>query len=48
MEKDAKTITALGNGIYGYGEYSAGNNGGWHFSSEVDANGGQMITADGT
>jgi len=48
VEKDAKTITALGNGIYGYGEYSAGNNGGWHFSSEVDANGGQMINADGT
>ena len=29
---DAKAITALGHGIYGYGEYSAGNNGGWHLS----------------
>jgi ABC-type glycerol-3-phosphate transport system substrate-binding protein len=48
VAKDAKAITALGNGIYGYGDYSAGNNGGWHFSSEVDAMGGQMISQDGT
>ncbi len=47
VEKDAKAITGLGNGIYGYGEYSAGNNGGWHLSSEVDADGGQMIGDDG-
>jgi ABC-type glycerol-3-phosphate transport system substrate-binding protein len=40
---DAKAITKLGNGIYGYGDYSAGNNGGWHFSSEVDAMGGHMV-----
>jgi ABC-type glycerol-3-phosphate transport system substrate-binding protein len=43
VERDAKAITALGNGIYGYGDYSAGNNGGWHFSSEVDAMGGHMV-----
>jgi ABC-type glycerol-3-phosphate transport system substrate-binding protein len=43
VEQDAKAITALGNGIYGYGDYSAGNNGGWHFSSEVDAMGGHMV-----
>ena len=48
VEADAKAITALGHGIYGYGDYSAGNNGGWHFSSEVDAEGGQMINAAGT
>jgi ABC-type glycerol-3-phosphate transport system substrate-binding protein len=48
VEKDAKAITALGNGIYGYGDYSAGNNGGWHFSSEVDAMGGHMINPSGT
>jgi ABC-type glycerol-3-phosphate transport system substrate-binding protein len=48
VAKDAKAITALGNGIYGYGDYSAGNNGGWHFSSEVDAMGGQMINSAGT
>jgi ABC-type glycerol-3-phosphate transport system substrate-binding protein len=48
VAKDAKAITALGHGIFGYGDYSAGNNGGWHFSSEVDAMGGQMISSDGT
>ena len=48
VAKDAKAITALGHGIYGYGDYSAGNNGGWHLSSEVDAMGGQMINAEGT
>jgi len=45
VEADAKAITKLGNGIYGYGDYSAGNNGGWHFSSEIDAMGGHMITS---
>jgi ABC-type glycerol-3-phosphate transport system substrate-binding protein len=48
VAKDAKAITALGHGIWGYGDYSAGNNGGWHFASEVDANGGQMVNSDGT
>ena len=48
VAKDAKAITGLGHGIYGYGDYSAGNNGGWHFSSEIDAMGGQMVNSDGT
>ncbi len=48
VEADAKAITALGHGIYGYGDYSAGNNGGWHFSSEIDAEGGHMINAAGS
>ena len=48
VEADAKAITKLGHGIYGYGDYSAGNNGGWHFSSEIDAEGGQMVNAAGT
>src|SRR6266851_5882282 len=48
VEQDAKAITRLGHGIYGYGDYSAGNNGGWHFSSEIDAEGGQMINPAGT
>jgi ABC-type glycerol-3-phosphate transport system substrate-binding protein len=48
VEKDAKAITKLGHGIYGYGDYSAGNNGGWHFTSELDAMGGHMISPDGT
>ena len=48
METDAAAITKLGNGIYGYGDYSADNNGGWHFTSELDANGGAMTNAAGT
>ncbi|HEY1642344.1 MAG TPA: extracellular solute-binding protein [Streptosporangiaceae bacterium] len=48
VAKDAKAIAGLGHGIYGYGDYSAGNNGGWHFSSEMDAMGGQMVSPDGT
>jgi ABC-type glycerol-3-phosphate transport system substrate-binding protein len=43
VETDAKAIAALGNGIEGWGDYSAGNNGGWHFSSYVDAVGGSMV-----
>src|SRR6202522_3384530 len=48
VETDAAAITKLGNGIYGYGDYSADNNGGWHFTSELDANGGAMTNAAGT
>jgi ABC-type glycerol-3-phosphate transport system substrate-binding protein len=48
VEQDAAAITKLGHGIYGYGDYSAGNNGGWHFSSEIDAEGGHMINSAGT
>jgi ABC-type glycerol-3-phosphate transport system substrate-binding protein len=48
VEADATAITKLGNGIWGYGDYSAGNNGGWHFTSEIDANGGAMTNAAGT
>ncbi|MEV6815520.1 extracellular solute-binding protein, partial [Micromonospora sp. NPDC051296] len=43
----AKKISALGNGIAGYAEYSAGNTGGWHFTSLLYSQGGQMLTADG-
>jgi len=35
--RDATAIAKLGNGIQGWGDYSAGNNGGWHFSSYIDA-----------
>src|ERR1700689_28535 len=48
VETDAMAITKLGHGIYGYGDYSADNNGGWHFTSELDANGGAMTNAAGT
>jgi ABC-type glycerol-3-phosphate transport system substrate-binding protein len=43
VEKDAIAIAGLGNGIYGWGDYSAGNTGGWHFSSYIDAAGGSMV-----
>jgi ABC-type glycerol-3-phosphate transport system substrate-binding protein len=43
----AKKIAALGNGIAGYEEYSAGNTGGWHFTAEVYSRGGQVVSADG-
>lgn len=42
VETDATAIAKLGNGIEGWGDYSAGNNGGWHFSSYIDALGGAM------
>ena len=48
VEQDAKAITKLGHGIYGYGDYSASNNGGWHFSSEIDAEGGHTIDQAGS
>ena len=43
VETDATAIAKLGNGIEGWGDYSAGNNGGWHFSSYMDALGGSMV-----
>jgi multiple sugar transport system substrate-binding protein len=43
----AKKIAALGNGVAGYAEYSAGNTGGWHFTAELYSLGGRMVTEDG-
>jgi multiple sugar transport system substrate-binding protein len=43
----AKKIAALGNGIAGYQEYSAGNTGGWHFTASLYSRGGQMVSPDG-
>ena len=43
VEADATAIAKLGHGIEGYGDYSADNNGGWHFSSYMDALGGTMV-----
>ncbi|HEY2505834.1 MAG TPA: extracellular solute-binding protein [Streptosporangiaceae bacterium] len=43
VETDAKAIAKLGNGIEGWGDYSAGNNGGWHFASYMDALGGTTV-----
>src|SRR6266851_608064 len=47
VERDAKAIAALGHGIYGYGDYSASPVGGWHFTSEMDAMGGQIVGSNG-
>ncbi|NIK54408.1 ABC transporter substrate-binding protein [Kribbella shirazensis] len=43
----AKKIAALGPGYVGFGEYSAGNTGGWHFAAELYARGGSMTSEDG-
>lgn len=48
VEKDAKQISdRVGNGVAGYADYSAGNNGGWHFTAELYSLGGEMVTSDG-
>jgi multiple sugar transport system substrate-binding protein len=44
---DAKRIAALGNGIAGYSEYSAGNTGGWHFTASLYSRGGRVLSDDG-
>ncbi|GLY05643.1 extracellular solute-binding protein [Actinoplanes sp. NBRC 101535] len=43
----AKKIAALGDGIAGYSEYSAGNTGGWHFTSLLYSQGGRVLSEDG-
>ena len=48
VEQDATAIAKLGNGIEGWGDYSAGNNGGWHFTSYIDAAGGSMLNTSAT
>ncbi|WP_106401906.1 ABC transporter substrate-binding protein [Actinocorallia populi] len=48
VREAAKKISALGEGYVGYGEYSAGNTGGWHFTSELYGRGGDILTPDGT
>jgi len=43
----AKKLAALGNGVNGYGDYSATNQGGWHYTAELYGLGGAMVTEDG-
>jgi ABC-type glycerol-3-phosphate transport system substrate-binding protein len=43
VEADATKIAALGGGVEGWGDYSADNNGGWHFTSYMDALGGSVV-----
>ncbi|MFE9424715.1 ABC transporter substrate-binding protein [Kitasatospora sp. NPDC006697] len=47
LQADAKKIAALGNGITGYEDYSGGNTGGWHFTSELYSLGGKMVNDKG-
>ncbi|MFZ3562467.1 extracellular solute-binding protein [Streptomyces sp. BH055] len=44
----AKKIAGLGSGISGYGEYSAENTGGWHFTATMYGLGGDVVSSDGT
>ncbi|MEU6598399.1 ABC transporter substrate-binding protein [Streptomyces flaveolus] len=43
----AKRIAALGDGTVGYADYSAQNQGGWHFTAELYSQGGDVVSADG-
>ncbi|WP_151480374.1 ABC transporter substrate-binding protein [Streptomyces albicerus] len=43
----ARKIAALGNGTVGYADYSAQNQGGWHFTAELYSQGGDVVSADG-
>ncbi|MFH8716132.1 extracellular solute-binding protein [Streptomyces zaomyceticus] len=43
----AKKIAGLGEGISGFGEYSAGNTGGWHFTAQLYSLGGDIVDASG-
>ncbi|MEU5539018.1 extracellular solute-binding protein [Streptomyces sp. NPDC020362] len=48
VRSDAKRIAALGGGTVGYADYSAQNQGGWHFTAELYAQGGDVVGPDGT
>ncbi|WP_435212840.1 ABC transporter substrate-binding protein [Streptomyces sp. bgisy034] len=43
----AKRIAGLGGGTVGYADYSAQNQGGWHFTAELYSQGGDVVSADG-
>ncbi|MDX3072440.1 ABC transporter substrate-binding protein [Streptomyces sp. NPDC088354] len=44
----AKAIAGLGKGIAGYGDYSAQNTGGWHFTAAMYGLGGDVVSEDGS
>jgi ABC-type glycerol-3-phosphate transport system substrate-binding protein len=43
----AKQIAGLGKGISGFGEYSAANTGGWHFTAHMYSVGGDVVDPSG-
>ncbi|MFI6793029.1 ABC transporter substrate-binding protein [Nonomuraea sp. NPDC050383] len=47
IREAAKKIAGLGPGYVGYGEYSGGNTGGWHFTQALYGRGGAVLTDDG-
>ncbi|MEU2737836.1 extracellular solute-binding protein [Streptomyces sp. NPDC007095] len=47
VRADARKIAALGDGTVGYADYSAQNQGGWHFTAEMYSQGGDVVAADG-
>ncbi|WP_240197703.1 extracellular solute-binding protein [Nonomuraea lactucae] len=47
IREAARKIAALGPGHVGYGEYSGGNTGGWHFTQALYGRGGSVLTGDG-
>ncbi|WP_214321334.1 ABC transporter substrate-binding protein [Nonomuraea sediminis] len=46
IREAAKKIAGLGPGYVGYGEYSGGNTGGWHFTQAIYGRGGSDLTPD--
>ncbi|MEU2070044.1 ABC transporter substrate-binding protein [Streptomyces anulatus] len=47
VQAAAKKIAALGNGTVGFAEYSAQNQGGWHFTASIYSQGGAVVSEDG-
>ena len=47
VREAAKKLSALGNGVVGYGDYSKSNTGGWHFTAETYSLGGDVAAQDG-
>ncbi|WP_327293933.1 MULTISPECIES: extracellular solute-binding protein [unclassified Streptomyces] len=47
VRADAKKIAALGHGAVGYADYSAQNQGGWHFTAEMYSRGSSVVSDDG-
>ncbi|MFJ2259204.1 ABC transporter substrate-binding protein [Streptomyces sp. NPDC087844] len=43
----AKKIAGLGGGVAGFGEYSAANTGGWHFTAQMYSLGGDVVDTSG-
>jgi multiple sugar transport system substrate-binding protein len=47
VRADARKISALGDGITGYADFSKNNQGGWHLTSWIYSEGGDVAVRDG-